>query len=297
MAVVLGSSAGGGFPQWNCTCVCCRAVRDGSRPTRRRTQSSLAVRADGGPWYLANASPDVTTQLEALPATPSAGPRNSPFAGILLTDAELDHTLGLFALREASRPLALFGAPLVRHALGGALPVLPLLERWCGVRWSDLEPGCAIKLEGGLTVEPWVTGHRPPRYLSEPAPGPAVFGLTFTVPGAALTYAPGLSALDDETVARLGASDCALVDGTCWHDDDLARAGVGSRRARDMGHLPLAGAGGALDVLAGLDDTRVVLVHVNNTNPVLLEDSPERRELEARGLEVAEDGLTVTLPA
>ncbi len=272
-------------------------MRDQSRRTCRRTQSSLAIRGDDGPWYLVNASPDVTTQLEALPANPAGGPRATPFAGILLTDAELDHTLGLFTLREASQPLSLFGASLVRQALSSGLPVLPLLERWCGVRWTDLVPGARIQLEGGLAVEPWVAGGGPPRYLTEPGAGPAVLGLTFTASGAALTYAPGLGALDEGTVARLRASDCALVDGTCWHDDDLARAGVGNRRAREMGHVPLAGPGGSLDVLAALDATRVVLVHVNNTNPVLLEDSPERRELEARGLEVAEDGLTIRLPA
>lgn len=295
---MLGSAAGGGFPQWNCVCAGCRAARDDSGRARRRSESALAIRADEGPWYLVNASPDVRHQLERLPFAGAASrTRRAPFEGVVLTDAELDHVLGLLTLREADEPLRLFGSPAVREALSRSLPVLPLLGRWCGISWTDLDPGRPTELDGGLRIEPFPAGSGAPRYVRGSLDGTPVLGLTFVADGGSLTYTPGLERLDREVIERLRSSDCALVDGTCWYDDDLERAGAGARRARDMGHVPLAGPEGSLGTLAALSRTRVVLVHVNNTNPVLLEDSPERRQLDAAGVEVAEDGLVLQVPA
>jgi pyrroloquinoline quinone biosynthesis protein B len=291
---VLGSAAGGGFPQWNCHCGPCEAARTGVR-ARPRTQSSLAIRGNEGPWFLVNASPDLPEQLEALAAPPVDGVRSPPIAGVLLTDAEIDHTAGLLLMRESATPLRVLGDAGIERALRHGYPVLAMLERYCGAEWETLARGRPQPLDGSsLAVEPFAAGGDAPRYL-----GPDVeleaSGLVFSDTGGTITYVPGLARLDDSVIARLAASDLVLVDGTFWHDDDLARLGLSDRTARDMGHTPLAGPGGTLEVLAGLERPRKVLVHINNTNPILLEDSAEREEVVRAGVEVAYDGLEVDL--
>ena len=267
---VLGSAAGGGYPQWNCHCRVCEAARAGE--SRPRTQSSLAIRSGDGPWYLVNASPDLRQQLELLDARVD-GVRASPIAGVLLTDAEIDHTAGLLLMRESATPLRVFGGPHVERALQDT--VLRMLQRFCGVDWR------ALPLEGtSLVVEPFEVSDDQT-------------GLVFRDSGGTVTYVPGLARIDDDVVQRLAASDVVLVDGTFWHDDDLARLGISDRTARDMGHVPLTG--GTLEMLAGLERPRKILVHINNTNPILLEDSPEREAVVRAGVEVAYDGLEVEL--
>ncbi len=291
---VLGSAAGGGFPQWNCHCETCEAARAGER-ARPRTQSSLAIRARDGPWFLVNASPDLPQQLESLGVPGADGVRAAPIAGVLLTDAEIDHTAGLLLLREAAAPVRVFGAAGVERALTDGYPVLPMLQRYSGAEWRTLEPGRPQPLDGsGLVVEPFATGGDAPRYLG-PGAELEASGFVFTESGRTVTYVPGLARLDDRVIDRLAASDLVLVDGTFWHDDDLARQGISDRTARDMGHTPLAGPGGTLELLAGLERPRKLLVHINNTNPILLEDSPERRQVVRAGVEVAYDGLEVDL--
>ena len=293
---VLGSAAGGGSPQWNCRCEVCEAARAGER-ARPRTQSSLAVRGDEGPWFLVNASPDLRQQLETGLDAPARadGVRAPPFAGVLLTDAEIDHTAGLLLLRESTEPVRVFGAAGVERALRVGYPVLPMLERFCGAEWRTLEPDRVQPLHGSsLTVEPFAAGGDAPRYLDGEL---EASGLVFRdrATGGVATYVPGLARLDDGVVARFAASDLVLVDGTFWRDDELARLGISDRTARDMGHVPLSGPGGTLEVLAGLERPRTVLVHINNTNPILLEDSPEREAVVRAGVEVAYDGLEVEL--
>jgi pyrroloquinoline quinone biosynthesis protein B len=295
---VLGSAAGGGFPQWNCRCETCEAARAGER-ARPRTQSSLAIRGVDGPWFLVNASPDLRQQLETRFDPPALldGVRAPPIAGVLLTDAEIDHTAGLLLLRESMTPVRVFGATGVERALTGGYPVLPMLERYCGTEWQTLEPGRPQPLTGSsLVVELFPAGGDAPRYLGPDAELEASgLDIRDLATGGVVTYVPGLATLDDGVIARFAASDLVLVDGTFWRDDDLARLGISNRTARDMGHTPLAGPGGTLEVLAGLERPRKVLVHVNNTNPILLEDSPEREEVVRAGVEVAYDGLEVEL--
>jgi pyrroloquinoline quinone biosynthesis protein B len=278
---VLGSAAGGGFPQWNCRCGTCEAARAGVR-ARPRTQSSLAIRGNDGPWFLVNASPDLRQQLETLTPQSVDGVRAAPIAGVLLTDAEIDHTAGLLLLRESAEPVRVFGAAAVEAALRET--VLRMLDRFCGVNWATLEPGRAVALDGSsLVVEAFRAGEE-------------TSGLVFRDGASLVTYAPALARLDEGVLARFGESDLVLVDGTFWHDDELARLGISSRSAHDMGHLPLAGPGGTLEALAGLEGPRKALVHINNTNPILLEDSPEREAVVRAGVEVAYDGLEVQLP-
>ena len=291
---VLGSAAGGGFPQWNCHCGICDAAREGVRAVPR-TQSSLAICGDEGPWFLVNASPDLRQQLEALDAQQVGGVRSAPIAGVLLTDAEIDHTAGLLLMRESATPLRVFGDAGVERALIDGYPVLAMLARYCGAEWRTLEPGRRQPLDGSsLAVEPFRVGGDAPRYLGSDV-GLEASGLVFSDVGGTVTYVPGLARLDDGVIARLAASDLVLVDGTFWDDDDLARLGISDRTARAMGHTPVAGPDGSLAVLAELKRPRKVLVHINNTNPILLEDSPEREEVVRAGVEVAYDGLEAEL--
>jgi pyrroloquinoline quinone biosynthesis protein B len=293
---VLGSAAGGGSPQWNCHCEVCAAARAGVRAVAR-TQSSLAIRGDDGPWFLVNASPDLREQLETLAAQPVGGARTPPIAGVLLTDAEIDHTAGLLLMRESATPLRVLGGAGVERALRDGYPVLAMLKHYCGAEWQTLEPGRPQPLDGSsLAVEPFAAGGDPPRYAgadTELEASGFVFRDSRT--GGVVTYVPGLASLGDGVIARLAASDLVLVDGTFWRDDELPRLGISDRSARDMGHVPLSGPGGSLAVLAGLERPRTVLVHINNTNPVLLEDSPEREAVVRAGVEVAYDGLEAEL--
>jgi pyrroloquinoline quinone biosynthesis protein B len=294
---VLGSAAGGGSPQWNCRCGRFEAAGAGVRASPR-TQSSLALRGVEGPWFLVIASPDARQQLETLTPRYVDGVRAAPIAGVLLTDAEIDHTAGLLLLRESATPVRIFGDAGVELALKDSYPVLRMLERYCGAEWQTLEPGRTQPLDGSsLAVEPFAAGGDAPRYLGGSDADLEASGFVFRdrASGGVVTYVPGLARLDDGVVTRFAASDLVLVDGTFWRDDELARLGISDRSARDMGHVPLSGPGGTLEVLAGLERPRKVLVHINNTNPILLEDSPEREEVVRAGVEVAYDGLEVEL--
>jgi pyrroloquinoline quinone biosynthesis protein B len=251
-----------------------------------------------------NASPDVRQQLEAIidPNVDGVGSldgvRSPPIAGVLLTDAEIDHTAGLLLLRESAAPVHVYGEADIERALTQGYPVLPMLDRYCGVEWHTLAPETEQPLEGSsLTVEPFDAGGDAPRYLDGSGVELRASGLVFRdrAGSGAVTYIPGLARLDEAVLARLAASDLVLIDGTFWRDDELAELGISARSARDMGHLPLSGPGGTLEALAGLERPRKALVHINNTNPILLEDSRERAEVLRAGVEVAYDGLEVEL--
>jgi pyrroloquinoline quinone biosynthesis protein B len=291
---VLGAAAGGGFPQWNCRCAGCSAARDG-RATAQ-TQSSIAIRAGDGPWFLVNASPDLREQLAHLPGDVSTGIRSTPIAGVILTDAEIDHTAGLLLLRESDQPLNVYCTEEVRAALSDQYPVLSMLEHYCGVRWRPLVPGEPTGLEGSsLEIEGFATGGDAPLYMGG-APGPSSIGLSVRDRhgGGVLCYAPAIESLDDALTQRLASSDTVLADGTFWREDELVTLGLSTRDSWAMGHAPLTGPRGTLEPLGGLG-TRVILIHINNTNPLLLEDSDERAIATGHGLEIAHDGMEIAL--
>src|SRR5579862_39354 len=292
---VLGSAAGGGFPQWNCNCRVCEAARNGQGHAVPRTQSSIAVRSEHGPWYLVNASPDLRQQLAELPHDRTDDLRVTPVAGVVLTDAEIDHTAGLLLMRESSVPLRVYSSEAVRHALTDHYPVLPMLERYCGVEWSRLDPGDRVVLDDLLELEAFATGGDPPLYMDGDADMTAT-GLTIRdrESGGVLTYAPALATIDDEIAGRLQASDYVAVDGTFWTADELVSLGLAERDAYAMGHVPLTGPSGSLATLKDLPG-KAILLHVNNTNPILLDDSEERALVAAGGIEVARDGMEIHL--
>ena len=298
---VLGAAAGGGFPQWNCYCSVCNAAREGTR-AQPRTQSSIALRGGVGPWFVVNASPDIARQLSQLDGQrAAAAPRRvraEPIGGVLLTDAEIDHTAGLLLLREASAPMRVWGAEEVGMALRDAYPLLSMLAHYGGVEWRTLGLGEPCELEGSsLVVERFDVGGDSPRYLAGSGIAMGASGLTVRdrATGAAATYAPGLARLDEEVITRLAQSDAVLIDGTFWSDDELVRLGVAERSAMEMGHVPLSGPSGTLAALRRLGRPRKVLVHINNTNPILLEGSPEREAVLRAGVEIAYDGLELEL--
>ena len=293
---ILGTSAGGGLPQWNCACLKCQAAREGH--IRPLTQSSIAVRAKEGSWFLVNASPDVRQQLERLRDGSFNDIRSNPIAGIILTDAEIDHTSGLMILRESKQPLEIYGTATVKQALSEGFPVLRTLMNYCGINWSMLEPNTILSLVNRqLEVEVFPLSNKPPKYMKPSHNEVWAIGLTFrdTATGGVLTYAPVLSELTDSLRERFESSDCILVDGTFWHDDELLRLGISKRSAKMMGHLPLGGRDGSLQQLKRLKRPRKILIHINNTNPIHQPDSEERRSVEEAGLEVGYDGLTIEL--
>ncbi|MBV9023752.1 MAG: pyrroloquinoline quinone biosynthesis protein PqqB [Streptomycetaceae bacterium] len=294
---VLGSAAGGGFPQWNCGCPGCRAVREGSRPCRSRTQSSVAVSPDYRRWFLLNASPDIRAQIESLPTPHPREIRTTPLAAVLLTDTELDHTLGLLLLRE-SRALELHATHAVHETLCEGTSLLRTLERYCPVEWRPVVPGVEVSLGDGLRYRafdaPTSKRARFGPFGSRGEQGRVVgYRLTDERSGRTAVYLPGVQQLTTAVREQLDDCACLLVDGTCWRDDELIRLGLSGKSAREMGHLPIHGPDGSLGQLSPLAIERKIYVHINNTNPILLEDAPERRLVEERGMEVAMDGLEI----
>jgi pyrroloquinoline quinone biosynthesis protein B len=289
---VLGSAAGGGSPQWNCRCPVCAAVRSWASPPR--TQSSVAVSADGHRWFVINASPDVCTQIEAFPGLHPYDNRSTPLEAVLLTDAELDHTLGLLLLREAGA-VRLYATPAVHKTLCDGSGVLRTLERYCPVEWRAVVPGADFALADGLSCRAFdVPTTKRTRFGTGVDHGRVVgYRLTDQRSGGTLVYLPGVQSLTPALRAEIEGCDCLLIDGTCWRDDELVRLGLAGKTSREMGHLPIDGPDGSLAQLRTLGVRRTIYVHMNNTNQILLKDAPERRIVEDSGMQVATDGLEV----
>ena len=293
---VLGSAAGGGLPQWNCGCSNCVRARGSDPAVPPRTQPSLAVSGSGRRWSLLNASPDVRQQLAAFPALhPRPGTRDLPLESVVLTNADLDHVLGLLVLREAL-PHRIVSSAWVRDALLEHDAAFRILAPAWGA--AKLDEPVTLDREGELEARLFPVPGKVPSHLAELVPGhpEATVGVRVTEArsGRRLVYVPGARRIDDATWAELEAADCAFVDGTFFAEDELARVRAGAPAATVMGHAPISGRDGTLARLARLRGRRLY-THVNNTNPILDARSPERRAVETAGVEVAADGMELEL--
>ena len=293
---VLGSAAGGGFPQWNCTCPQCRAVRTGSRPCVPRSQSSIAVSTDRQKWFLFNASPDIQSQIESFPDLHPDEGRVVRLQAVLLTDAELDHTLGLLLMREG-RGLEVHATESVHETLTTGSGLLKTLEAYCPVKWQPVLPGTDVPLGDGLSYRAFdVPTDKRMRFPGAATHGRVVgYRVTDTSSGRSLVYLPCVQQLTPDVLEELADCSGLLIDGTCWRDDELPRLGLASKTSRGMGHVPIDGPGCSLEQLSPLPIDRKVYIHINNTNPILLEDSPQRRFLDRHGMQVAADGLELAI--
>ena len=300
---VLGAAAGGGFPQWNCNCRNCDGVRKGTLRAKARTQSSIALSADDLNWVLFNASPDLLAQYQGFAALqPARAIRDTAIRAVVLMDAQIDHTTGLLMLREG-RPLEIYCTDMAREDLSTGNPLFNILGHYCGVNWHKVptERGNSFQVVGAeplaFSAVPLKSNAPPysPR-RDKPSPGDNI-GMRITDPrsGKILFYAPGLGEIEPHLKPFLEEADVLMVDGTFWTDDEMIRLGLSKKRARDIGHLPQSGPGGMIEALQPLKAARKILIHINNTNPILDEDSDERKRLASAGIEVAYDGMDVSL--
>ena len=300
---VLGSAAGGGFPQWNCNCRNCDGVRKGSLRAKARTQSSIAVSPGGQDWILFNASPDLLLQYRSFPELqPARGIRDTAIRAVVLMDAQVDHTTGLLMLREG-KPLEIYCTDMACEDLTTGNPLFNILDHYCGVHWHPVPTaaGSSFSVIGAdglsFTAVPLKSKAAPySPHRDNPHEGDNIgMRITDTRSGKTLFYAPGLGEIEPHLKPFLDQADCVLVDGTFWTDDEMIQLGVSKKRAREIGHLPQSGAGGMIEVLRPLKAKHKILIHINNTNPILDEDSAERKQLTAAGIEVAHDGMEVIL--
>jgi pyrroloquinoline quinone biosynthesis protein B len=301
---ILGSAAGGGFPQWNCNCPNCQGFRAGTLRAQARTQSSIAVSGrDPTRWVLVNASPDIRAQLQAHPdLQPNRGLRDSALCAVVLVDGQVDHTTGLYMLRESTRPWPVWCTDSTYADLTQGNPVLGVLAHFCGVdrRRMELDQPFVVDQVEDVGWRALPVASKPAPYSpnrAAPVPGDNVaLILEDGASGRSAVYAPGLGAINERLFECMQRAACVLVDGTFWSDEEMIRVGVSKKRARDLGHLPQSGAGGMLDWLGRLPAAvRKILIHINNTNPILNESSDEARELARLGIEVAQDGMEITL--
>ena len=302
---ILGSAAGGGFPQWNCSCPNCRAIRSGTFAGRPRTQAQVAVSADGNCWFLLGASPDLRAQITDCQDLHPRSLRDSPVAGVVLASADLDHVLGLLLLREL-QPLSVYGTASVLKVLRESNSMFRMLNRVPGqVNWNCIMSSQPFRLrlasgeDAGILCEAIPLAGHYPAYVQNGGGlslQESVIGLILTSDsGHSVAYFPNASEIEEEVLARLQSVDLLLFDGTFWSDDELVSLQVGGQTARNMGHIPVAGDEGSLQRLCSLTGTRKFYIHINNTNPMLNEAGPQYREIRDAGWELAEDGWQAQL--
>ena len=329
---VLGSAAGGGYPQWNCNCPMCHGVRNGSINAHPRTQSSVAVSSDETDWVLFNASPDILTQIQRCGVLqPARQLRDTGIASLVLMDAQIDHTTGLLMLREHQKALRLYCTRAVHEDLSTGNPLFKVLQHYCDIEWHEISVGSgenglgqnysdenhsdenqshgnqSVKNDGlringaeGIAFTPLaLTSNAPPYspHRDKPVPGDTIGMLMRSeFSGKSLFYAPGLGEMEDHVWQTMRTADVVLVDGTMWTNDEMIQRGASQKTALSMGHLPQSGDGGMIEWLDKLPaTTRKVLIHINNTNPILDNDGPERKQLAEHGIEVAMDGLEIDI--
>jgi pyrroloquinoline quinone biosynthesis protein B len=297
--IVLGAAAGGGFPQWNSACAVGRRAWARDAAATWRTQCSVALSTDGARWTLLNASPDLRQQILSTPALqPRRGPRHSPIAAVVLTNGDVDHVAGLLCLRESQR-FDLYATGAILEVLKSN-PIFDVLNPEF-VRRRALVLEQPVALAGGPTIVPFAVPGKVPLYLEGEAPEIGaltedVIGLELRAESGAIGFfVPGCARLTPALAERLAGAALVLFDGTLWADDEMIRSGTGTKTGARMGHMSISGSDGTLAAFAAQGIRRKVLIHINNTNPVLLEDSAERAAALAAGWEVACDGMEIAL--
>lgn len=299
---VLGSAAGGGFPQWNCNCHNCHRLRHKTMNGKARTQSSIAVSTDEKNWLLFNTSPDIRAQLESFPAIqPKEGVRDTGIKAIMLIDSQIDHSTGMLMLREG-KPLEIYCSDMVKQDLSTGFPLFKMLEDYCTINHHS------VPLDGSSFTIPEIDDLRfythslkskaPPYspHRHDPHDGDNIGVIIEQIStGKKVYYSPGLGEIEPHVMDAMQTVDCLLVDGTFWTDDEMPQQGISPKKAREIGHLPQSGAGGMIEVLSRVTKARKILIHINNTNPILDEDSDQRKTLAEEGIEVAYDGLEIIL--
>ncbi len=299
---VLGAGAGGGFPQWNCNCDNCRRLRSGQLHGKARTQSSIAISTDNRNWLLFNTSPDIRSQLEAFPAIqPKQGIRDTGIRAVLLIDSQIDHTTGLLMLREG-KPLDVYCTEMVKQDLTSGFPLFTMLKDYCTVNHypivCDGSPFSVTGIDDIRLYAHALKSKAPPYspHRHDPHEGDNIGVIIEQIStGKKLYYSPGLGEIEAHVLSAMQSVNCLLVDGTFWTDDEMCAQNISHKKAREIGHLPQSGPGGMIEVLNSVANTRKILIHINNTNPILDEDSSERKTLNAAGIEVAYDGLEIDL--
>ena len=300
---VLGSSAGGGLPQFNCNCDNCKGYREGKKSIKRRTQSSITISEDGVNWVLFNTSPDILEQIHNSPFLHPQQRRETKIKAIIFIDAQIDHTTGLLMLREGC-PHQVYCTKEVHEELNTSFPLFKMLEHWDG--------GGVIYNEIAFNKQPFfipvmpncefyavpLISNAPPysKYRDRPRVGDNIGVVVLNKKtGKRLFYLPGLGVLEKHIIEEMSQADILLVDGTVWTNDEMIKNGFSSKLGTDMGHLPLRDKGGLIDLLDTLTKPRKILIHINNTNPILDEESPEYKELISHGIEVSYDGMSIEI--
>ena len=300
---ILGSGAGGGFPQWNCNCSNCRRIRAANFQGTPRTQSSITVSADGENWVLFNASPDIRAQLESFPPLqPARSVRDTGICAIIIVDAQIDHTTGLLMLREHTAPWDIYCTEAVKDDLTTGFPIFNIIGHFRGVNWHEVKTDQSpfeIPQAKGLVFTPIPLKSEAPPY--SPHRHNTVAGdnigvlITDSNTGKSLFYAPGLGEIEAHVKQVMKEADCVLIDGTVWTNDEMSNEGISDKLASEMGHLDQSSAGGIIETLNTLSKPRKILIHINNTNPILDESSPERKRLNEDNIEVSYDGMDIHL--
>ena len=300
---VLGSAAGGGFPQWNDNGNNCRGVRAGDPNFQARNQSSITVSSNSIDWILINASPDIRAQLESFPPLqPARKIRDTGIASIIITDSQIDHTTGLLSLREHDKPWDIYCTKSVYEDMTTGFPIFNILGHFRGINWHEVStnqiPYTIPKADNIIFTAVPLQSEAPPYspHRHNTVPGDNVgYKIEDTKTGKNLFYAPGLGVIEDHVYDYLKNADVVLIDGTVWTDDEMSRSGVNDKLASEMGHLDQSSKGGIIDTLTSLEKPRKILIHINNTNPILNEDSDERKILNSNNIEVSYDGMDIII--
>ena len=300
---VLGSAAGGGFPQWNDNGSNCRGVRAGDPNFQARNQSSITVSSNSIDWILINASPDIRPQLESFPPLqPARKISDTGIASIIITDSQIDHTTGLLSLREHDKPWDIYCTKSVYEDMTTGFPIFNILGHFRGINWHEVStdqiPFTIPKADNIIFTAVPLQSEAPPYspHRHNTVPGDNVgYKIEDTKTGKNLFYAPGLGVIEDHVYEYLKNADVVLIDGTVWTDDEMSRSGVNDKLASEMGHLDQSSKGGIIDTLTSLEKPRKILIHINNTNPILNEDSDERKILNSNNIEVSYDGMDIII--